>query len=202
MSNALITQTFDSKLSKLPSIEYISELVNKTLSSFKLRKEYVKYSYPILSHETLTGIRENIDKLGITKVIELSCGTGWLTHWLRKYGVNVIKCVDNFTWRRFKGNILPIVEEQDSIECVKQNPDTELFILSWPYMDSVAFYVFRAMKKGRYLLYIGEDEGGCTADYNFFNLVKMYEEVDVNIPLARFFGIYDSIYLFRKEKSK
>ncbi len=139
-----------------------------------------------------------MDDFHINKIVQLSCGPGWFTYWLRKYGILVEKCVDNFTWKEsFKNkSYLSFVEKGDSIEAAKVD-NVEMFILSWPYMDSVAANIWKEMKRGKYLLYIGEEKGGCTADDEFFNLIEN-KEIQRGFPFLSFPNIHDRPILFQK----
>lgn len=211
----LLNLTFDRDARTLPTFNRISLLLgrggkkkdfNESLKNlsheWNIRSKYVQHSFPLLSDELLATIKAKIvDDLKLTKVIELSCGPGWLTVWLRKYGVNVLKCVDNFSWKSFvnEKTYLDIVEMQDSVFTVKANPDTDLFVLSWPYMDPLAANVWKAMQPNQYLLYIGEDQSGCTADDDFFDLIEGCE-VETCFPLMQFDGLHDEARLFLKPK--
>lgn len=172
-------------------------------SEFEIRNEYVKHSFPILSHEFILSVSEMVKGLKITQITELSCGIGWLTYWLRKYNIPIKECVDNMTWKKYHKYYLKHVKKYDSVKYVKSNGTIELFILSWPYMDKVAENIWKAMSKGQYLLFIGEDEGGCTATDDFFQLINEYEVNDIwklNKNFKSFWGIHDTPTLFRKEE--
>ena len=217
----LIELTFNNSLEKLPSKKEINKMLfqkeSKILYStymlptthkfnrplmeqINIRSKYIKYSFPILSEEFILSIKDAVNKLGVKKIIELSSGPGWLTFWLRKYGVNVYSCVDNYSWKSFleNDNYLPFVEKEDSRKIVRQEMDVDMFILSWPYMNSVAAEIWKGMKKDQYLLYIGESDGGCTADEEFFKLTEDKYVKNIYFQLMNFEGVHDNCILYRK----
>jgi hypothetical protein len=52
---------------------------------------------------------------------------------------------------------------------------------------------------GRTLAFIGEGEGGCTADDEFFRLLETGEEVE-SIPLPQWDGLHDHLTIYRFER--
>lgn len=205
-----LSKTFNFDLKYLPSIEYIKKYIvldnqpydifNKAIKNFEIRDNYLKYSYTILNHEFLKSIKKFVNDLKIKKIVELNCGAGWLTFWSRKYNINIFECIDNKSWND-KIDYLSIVKKYDSVKYVKENKDIDLFILSWPYMDNIAEKIWNKMNKGQYLLYIGEDYKGCTANDNFFNLVfnfKIKDKWELGKNHISFWGIHDRPMIFKK----
>ena len=209
----LIQETFNFDKKKLPTIKEIKSVIdidcddwtekynhNKNINTFKVRNEYVKNNFSILCHEFFISFDHMISDLNLKNISELHSGIGWFTLWLKKYNIPISNCIDNMTWKYFKNRYLKHVEKKDSIEFVKNNSNIEMFILSWPYMDNTAYNVWKAMKKGQYLFYIGEDCGGCTANDNFFKAVEKKEVEDIwslNKNFISFWGIYDRPFLYR-----
>ena len=70
-------------------------------------------------------------------------------------------------------------------------------------MSDFATQIWKAMRADQYLLYIGEQPGGCTADDEFFELVEDHE---VDTPLTEgmgrsfvsFWAMHDFPHLFKK----
>jgi len=171
----------------------------QSIAAFELRHLYRRRLFPLISHEFLVALSGLCSQF--KHVIELSAGTGWLTWWLRKYGTDVKRCVDNKSWQNFH-RYHAFVERADSPSVVQESPKADLFIICWPYMDPVAYWVWEAMKFGQYLLYIGEGPGGCTADYAFFGEAEGWEIEDdydaVNEQFLSFYGVHDRVHLYRK----
>ena len=205
-----LDQMLNIKSDILPSRDVISGFFTPDYKSIQLGSilaadQYKNNAFVMYTHELLTAIKVFTDHMGFTKVHELCCGTGIFSHWMVKYGIPVGSSVDNKTWEMFKHHdlYLPNVTDMDAVKFVQENQDAESFILSWPYMDSTAADIWKSMRKGQYLLYIGEI-GGCTADDEFFNLVRD-SEIEDNIyvkemqrSFVQFTGVHDLPFLYRK----
>lgn len=210
VSSILIDRTFTAKYSRLPTIaEAHKEIVfdddfdrwEETLRTSAIRRSYVKYSFPILTHEFIYAFAKTCSEMKFMNIIELSCGIGWLSYWLNKYNIPISKSVDNMTWVGYEDRYLKHVTRQDSVQCVIDSPTADLFILSWPYMDEVAENIWHRMNRNQYLFYIGEGMGGCTANDAFFGSIEESEIEDgwkLKDSFISFWGIHDSPLLLRK----
>ena len=73
------------------------------------------------------------------------------------------------------------VEVLDAVKAVeKYGNNIDVLIMSWPpYTDVIAAKVLRKMREVNpscIMLYVGEDEGGCTANDEFFSVFEEIEE--------------------------
>lgn len=214
-----LNKIFNKNIDTLPTINDYREIVrldytrwmeekfeyDETFFTCDFRSRYTKFIFPILTDELFTSLRKIFSDLKIYYISELCGGTGWFTYWLRKYGIPVKNCVDNYSWKEkhFENNILTdIVEEKDAIEYVKENSDIELFLGSWFYMDDTSLKIWQAMKPGQYFLSIGEDREGCTDSDEFFAAVfdrELEKESNfINHSMISFWGIHDRVKLYRK----
>jgi len=209
----VINRVFTFNESELPTIEWLSNYINfdrywmknenfsKYTSSFDIRHYYTKYCFPILNHEFFQDLKFVTSKFN--NIAELGAGTGWFSYWARKYNINVKDVIDDYSWKDtiFGDRILDIVTKQDNLEYLKSN-NPNLIIYSWPYMDESIANVYRNMKIGTCLLYIGEDRGGCTANDEFFHLISnniLEDETNyLNRNWVSYNGIHDSCKLILK----
>ncbi len=214
----IIKATFDQNLRKLPTATWLKTMIEtdqerwntiggysfeRSLQTSAIRGEYVKNSFTILTDEFLREVVSVIQWLGVSKIVDLCAGPGWLSHWLKVYGLEVEAAVDNKTWPGFEGRYLPLVEKADSLEYVKAHPDIDLFLLSWPpYNNDLASRIWVSMREGTYLLYIGESSGGCTGDDDFFNVLPEEEPETVRLQgrFISFCSIHDRPELYRKKR--
>lgn len=208
----ILKSTFSIESDMLPSISFLKKNIQiedwksyenfeKLDSTYALRQNYVKHNFSILSHEFISTIKNIIKDLEINNVAELSCGEGWFTYWLKRYGISVINCIDDMSWKAHARTYLKTVKRYDSVKYVEEHPEVRLFILSWNYMDNVAYNIWRTMKSGQYLLYIGEGYGGCTASDEFFNDVQDREIEDkwnLDGSFISFWGIHDRPIIYLK----
>ena len=208
-----IKSTFNTSSEKLPSKNIFNKLIDiddKTFSigswqvSYTIRELYLKNSFIVFTDEMMHSIKKFVDKHNFTEINELCCGKGYFSHWMTKYGIPLKNAVDNKTWIHYK-DYLPIVKKFDAVEFVKEHQETELFIVSWPYMDDIVFEIWNNMKSGQYLFYIGESMGGCTANDNFFNAVagcEIEDDIEFNeigVNFIQFQGIHDECVLYKKK---
>lgn len=207
---SIFEMTFSEKGTRLPTNQEIThcialedtdyrdwEIID---SSFTVRTKYVKYSFCILSDELCKSIILMCNELNLSNIAELCSGPGWLSFWLKRYGLNVAKIIDNGSWKGMSSFLVDVLEK-DAIEFVIDHPGIDLFILSWPYMDDVACRIWDKMQAGQLLLYIGEENGGCTANEEFFAGVsgkRIKDKWGLEKSLLSFYGIHDRLILYRK----
>jgi len=219
-----VEQTFDINSKVLPSGKIIKPFLKEEslsltkgildimlddksfLTPYYLRELYLEHSFVVYTDEMLNTLRTFCNSKGLKHINELCCGTGWFSHWMKKYGIPLQNAVDNKTWFDYKKHdkFLPIVRKDDAVQFVRNNPQTDMFVLSWPYMDPLARMIWDNMRAGQYLLYIGEGEGGCTADDSFFEAVRNHEitnNKEFNLfkkEFIQFRGLYDRPELYLK----
>lgn len=124
-------------------------------------------------------------------VLEVMAGRGWLAKALHHHGVNVI-ATDNYDWeeKHEKGKMVFDIERLDALDAVKQYPNADILIVSWPpYEHSHINKVCAEWGKTRPIVYIGEGYGGCTADNEFH---KRFEETQT-MSIPQWDGIHDHI---------
>lgn len=132
-------------------------------------------------------IKELLPYLNGKKVLEVMAGYGTISYALQSEGINVI-AIDDYSWkddyRCFNKNLLwADVENLDVIKAInKYVPD--VIIMSWPpYNEDVAYRTIMEMRKVNpncEMIYIGEREGGCTADDDFFEVVEFIDNVFID----------------------
>lgn len=148
--------------------------------------------------------------IGDRRCLEVMSGRGWLSLALRSQGVNIIS-TDDYSWADTIqwGESVTEVERLDAIEAVnKYGKDIEILICAWPYMDDTAFRTISALhviNPDALIIYIGEFDGGCTADDNFhkhFQTIKDEEFHRVADMYQRWPSLHDFVYLGKYSKNK
>jgi len=129
-------------------------------------------------------------------------GTGSLSFALQQQGIN-IRATDNFSWDKHNNwnedeNYWTGIEYVDAIEAVKKyGENIDVIIMSWPYMDDIAVKVLHTMRDVNpncIMIYIGEEDGGCTANDEFFETIEEIEDQEFKNAVSNFkrwWGIYD-----------
>lgn len=135
--------------------------------------------------------------IGDRTVLEIMAGRGWLAKALLKYNVAILP-TDNYEWRKHPSQ--PIHETVTGVDVLEINAkeavecsDEDILLCSWPpYDDNTFTQVCRLWGEERPIVYIGEGEGGCNADDEFFR--HFIEEDNVpGIPLMAWNGIHDYV---------
>ena len=167
----IIKNAFSGKNIPLDS-EWMKTMTNISLfNKFRFRRNYISRSYAILSKGNMQRLEELISIVEPDFIKEPACGTGWLSFWMKKSGMNVAESSDNGKWEKRQSERRPEVIVRDSLVVPEESTERTLFILSWPY-GSFAYEFWKKMRKGQYLLYIGESKYGKCADSAFFNSIQ------------------------------
>ena len=118
-----------------------------------------------------------------------------------KQGVDIISTdisPKNNGW--CKGNIsFMSVEKLSCKKAILKYSNRNIFMAWPPYDHPVAYQVVKKMSINKFLIYIGESQGGCTGDDSFFGYInKHFEEISHNASVKSWFGIRDNIYVYKK----
>ncbi len=124
--------------------------------------------------------------IGQRKCLEIMSGRGILAYALQEEGVDLI-ATDNFLWAKkiktYKKWIDSVTDvfDIDAIAAIeKYGADIDLMIMSWPAIDNLAYKAIKRLYEinpRAKVIYIGEQVGGRTAFYNFFEHFQMiYDE--------------------------
>lgn len=143
------------------------------------------------------------DWIGDRFCLEVMSGAGWLAKALSEHGVNIV-ATDNCSWENFHSKIKKYafyMKQMNAIKAIQKHQDAEILIMSWPpYDEPDAYNAMVEWGKDRLIVYIGESEGGCTADDNFHKHFYTYNEID--IPMPRWDGIHDHVFIGKYIKNK
>ena len=175
---------------RLPTNEEVQGYARDlSLQRFYMREVYCeKYSYALLTKDFIEDLAMII---GAETAIEVGAGAGWLSYWLRQHGANMVSTTDDMSWKKKEKRIYaPGVEQEDAVSAVLDNR-TSFVLLCWPYMDDMAERVWKALTPGQKLIYIGETNGGCCANDNFFQMVGNMDWDNRVKSLVQWDGIHD-----------
>jgi hypothetical protein len=180
------------------------ELSPNILDNFTLRDHYLNYmGFSILTNKFINSLSKFI---GNKKCLEVMSGCGSLSYFLKKSGVKIIP-TDNFTWKHdwFTYETFWLeIENIDAVSAIKKyGKDVDFIIMSWPYMDDTAYNVLIEMRNINpkcKLIYIGEEEGGCTANDQFFDISNFIDDENFSKVYDNFqqwYRIHDKPYLIK-----
>ena len=156
----------DSKMLEVEQIE----------AQFALRRQFRQdFGYVVASAEAMDVLADVLRPFGT--VLDAGSGSGYLAKELSRLGV-ITFTVDHcdFKAARDTGRGYPIkaVYQLDALGDAATFVSNRFgaVLLTWPpYQQPFAIRVAEAMLPGQFLIYEGEDAGGCTADDAFFEFM-------------------------------
>lgn len=175
-------------------------------TNYWLRSKYVKnYNWYYITREVFDILTAYLNDLGPVKILEIAGGTGWLTHILRKKGLNVTLnelVVPSKDYYQRKQQYVPIDVKGNILH--RDISGFNVFILTWPnYEEPWSLELLKKLPKSSILIYQGETKGGCCATPEFFeHLDENFSEISeitssLNEHHVRFMGMHDwwSVYI-------
>lgn len=165
------------------------------------------YAWAVPDPHSLAFVASHLGK----SALEIGAGSGYWAYCLAQLGTFLTcydvappqLCADNHYHSPRKGRYQPLSGERRDVwyHVYKGNHnktaryDYPLFLCWPPYEDSMAAKALKAYR-GKKLVYIGESEGGCTADDAFFAILsKRWELIDMHRPV-QWHGIHDLIEVY------
>jgi hypothetical protein len=159
-----------------------------TANAFMLREEWIlKGMFAFVCWDWVNPLAEWIGK---RRVLEVMAGTGWLAKALRIKRID-IRATDNYSWHKGNGwETVTAVEKADATDAIRlYGRNSDILIMSWPYMDDSAYHAMFAMKmmnRDALIVYIGEPEGRCTASDKFFEHFEEIQDPEFDKAAAKF----------------
>ena len=192
---------------KIP-IKIQPKLLRDFRTSFEFRNNIIRVCG--FSVVTMNWVKQLSTKLVGKHGLEIMAGRGALSKALQDCGISMI-CTDSYDWEsktRFSTwrNHFIDVENLSAMDAViKYGEDIDFIICSWPPYCGNDFV--QALNKlyeinpNCEIIYIGEEEGGCTADDEFFETYDLTSIIDVNRIYPQFRGINDYVFYATKADS-
>lgn len=173
-----------------PYFELFQELSREPSVSddlqLRLRKKLIwAYSWAIASPEALRAIRD----VGVP-IVEIGAGTGYWAWLLSQAGLSV-RAYD----REPDQSPRWFDVKKGGAEVLTQYPSSALF-LCWPPLDEPLAEDSLNAHQGEWVFYVGEE--GRTASRGFHERLKEQYTLIQTIPLPRWPGFRDSLFIFRK----
>lgn len=164
-----------------------------------------RWSWTIPDPQALAFVQEHARG----KIIDPMTGSGYWPYLLRQLGIEVLASDENPPLGGSQANNVyhrhaeqfVAVETCGAVEAVKKltDPGFTLF-LSWPPMDCGAARTLEAYPGDR-LIYIGEGNGGCTADEEFFALLERDWDESGSYWPVQYDGLHDMIMVFDRRET-
>jgi hypothetical protein len=156
----------------------------------------VEYSWAVPNDAALDAIAAH------GPILEIGAGGGYWAHLLQERGVDV-EATDPKLWHKTENalqnerRIWCGVHKLTATEAVEAFPDRTLFVC-WPSLrerwsdDALDLYA------GAVVLYVGEDEWGCTGSERFHDRLMARYQCEDEIQIPQWPGIHDSLTVWRR----
>lgn len=167
--------------------EYLNEFskIKNSLFSYDERHKLVeKYAWAIPNQEAIECIVKH------SPVIELGAGTGYWAKLVKEAGGDI----NAYDTKPRGPNVVAWYDPKEL-----GNFDNLTLFLCWPpYATSMAFNYLSSFK-GKKVIYIGEGNGGCTADDSFHELLESdFEEIEM-IEIPQWYGMHDYLSVWSRK---
>lgn len=177
----------------LPKYEWVYDNIILN-SDFSIIDEFQIFQY--LSQEFVEELANKIKELKNKNICEICAGDGLLSYFLKNYGIKVYSS-DSNKWKIPHIKDLNIEDYKLTLE--KINP--EIVIISWEEFQSAITEEVLKFDSVKYVIWIGEQIGGCCGDEDSLNSLN-YEELKFKYNLCKtdspHFDSHSRIYLFKK----
>ncbi len=157
------------------------------------RFKYVRtFGYPVITAEVADFIA------GFSPLLDIGAGTGYLAMELSRRGADVV-AVDPDTSEYFPNSPRwhPVIA-MAGLEALERYPERNV-ILSWPSMNEWPTEIVKRITPGRHLIYVGEEEHGCTAETATFRELRKRFTLEEERTIPRFCRINDFLQVWRRK---
>ena len=160
----------------------------------------MNYSWAIPTPNAIDRLVELFAGKGM--ILSVGAGRGLWECLLKERGLPVI-ATDAFKSHDVEtgGRMFTEVLRMDHLTAIRSFPDATVLMLCWPSYNEEFACVALGHFRGDFLIYIGEEECGCTATFSFFHLLDKEWNLTESIDILNWNGIYDSIQIYER-KSK
>jgi hypothetical protein len=168
------------------------------LAQFSLREKMLGFCFAVLTEDMINKIKP------YGPILEVGAGTGYWAYETKKRGVDYL-ATDAYTLPSNKyfpsSKAWEHVYSYTAVDAVKRFPDRTL-LMCWPeYCKSWAVEALREYK-GDIFIYVGEEEGGCCADDDFFEHLGNYWDEREQLDMPQFFGLHDVAIIYERIRPK
>lgn len=191
---------------KNPNLKAVGNPFMSEFAAIKHRQDFFqKRMYLPQQYAWAIPTAEALEEIGRHQpIVEAGAGTGYWASLLRKMGVDIVAydivpVPAKYNEWHFRANKSwsDVLSGDESV--VEKFPQKTLFIC-WPPGDNP--FAFRALSKykGKTFIYIGEGQGGCNGNDDFFDLLRKDWVLKKTIALPQWPSIYDAMYVYEKKQ--
>ena len=150
--------------------------------------------FALIDKNWIDTLSEKIREYGIHKCLEVGSGVGWLCKALNDQGISVT--ATDIVVNEEK-TVAPVIK-MDAKKAIQSHPGADALIISWPHSN--AGKMIADWPIGKWVIYIGENKGGCNAQDDFFDQIDFDSYTETPIP--RWKGLRDLCLIGKKVKDR
>ena len=164
---------------------------------YRLRETFIRtYGFPVITPEAVQAIRQHLSG---GPVLEVGAGNGYLAHRLQQAGVNVLPTdahtLPNNPYQLGRQEYTAVLQT-DAQEAIAEFPEMDL-LWSWPSPEPTSGEALRRFA-GTNLVYIGEQDDGCTGGELFRQVLEERFEPVEYVSLPNFPPVHDEVGIYRR----
>lgn len=166
---------------------------------FYLRTKTIpKFSFAIPTAHVLSSISK------YSPILEVGSGTGYWAYELSKLKVDIIATdpepySDIYLEKDITPSSWTSVQQINACDAIFEHGKGRVLMMCWPSLEvswpKEALIQYRVLS-GRALIYIGEGDGGCTADDEFHEILSQDWLLTKQIEMRQWQGIHDNCYIY------
>ena len=184
----------DQQFSMFSKGEGLSYTYHKNIGSYTQRSDLVvKYSWAIPNERVIRRIAE------FTPILEMGAGSGYWAYLLSQAGAEVFAYDNLIRNPHIIGKWFKV--KRGSFGKMKLHPNKAL-LLCWPPYNSDMASKYLSLHKGRIIIYVGEEDSGCTANTEFHERLAHKKDFKLleNIQIPTWPGLHDSVFIYERIK--
>ena len=169
------------------------------------------YSWAVADPDSIAFVAEHLGSCAI----EIGAGNGYWAWQLSQCGIDIVAYDVSppdqtpnlyFAPREEVPNPRTLAKtwylvQQGNANKLTEQPDRTLLLCWPPYADPMAAQCLKTYQGDRFV-YIGEGEGGCTGDAEFFELLEKDWEEIASHGIKQWFGLHDYIIVYQRSEEK
>lgn len=172
----------------------------RAIKHFEIRDEFIaQFGFAILSEPAIEAIRAH------APIVEVGAGCGYWSYELRQAGIEVVATEPEpgTKWGSIPRAWKPWLEMEklSGREAVLKYPNHSL-LMCWPSLNDDWPFVTLGVFQGSTVLYVGEGDGGCTADDKFHELLdSKFNEIQT-VAIPQFWGLHDYLSIWKRKGAR
>jgi hypothetical protein len=171
---------------------YLKEFNRNTKDPWDIDRRALvdKYSWAIPNEQAIDLL------VRYSPIIEIGAGSGYWASLVAEAGGEIVAFDLKYDrWNRWHTYHYRV--RYGGATKVPQYPNHTLFLCWPPYHTDMAYKTLN-LYGGKYFIYVGESEGGCTGSNKFFDLLNTDYILLETVEIPQHYGLRDELFLYQR----